>query len=295
MPVSITSFPQELVSDLVSKVSGKSSLAKLSAQKPIPFTGSTEFTFSMDNEIDIVAENGTKSHGGITVTPVTIVPIKFEYGARVSQEFMTASEENQIRVLEAFNDGFAKKVARGLDLAAMHGVNPRTTSASAVVGNNHFDYACTGNDVTYVAANADSNLEAAIAAIQADDGTINGMALSPAFAAAMGAIVANGVKQYPEYAFGGNPELFRGIRSDVNNTVSSMVISGHDYALVGDFENGFKWGYAKEIPLRVIEYGDPDNTGADLQGHNQVYLRAEIYMGWGILLPDSFARICTTG
>ena len=45
----------------------------------------------------------------------------------------------------------------------------------------------------------------------------------------------------------------------------------------------FKWGYAKTIPTKLIEYGDPDNTGKDLQGYNQVYLRAEAYIGWGIM------------
>ena len=77
-------FDPVLVKDLVSKVKGHSSLAVLSAQTPIPFNGRKEFTFTMDSEIDVVAENGKKSHGGITVDPVTIVPIKVEYGARIS-------------------------------------------------------------------------------------------------------------------------------------------------------------------------------------------------------------------
>ena len=72
-------FPETLVGDLISKVRGKSSVAKFSASKPIAFNGQKEFTFTMDNEIDVVAEGGKKSHGGVTVTPVTIVPIKVEY------------------------------------------------------------------------------------------------------------------------------------------------------------------------------------------------------------------------
>ena len=64
----------------------------------------------MDNEIDIVAENGRKkSEGGITVDPVKIVPIKFEYGARVSDEFLYATEEEQLDILTAFNNGFYGK------------------------------------------------------------------------------------------------------------------------------------------------------------------------------------------
>ena len=72
-----------------------------------------------------------------------------------------------------------------------------------------------------------------------------------------------------------------------------MLAAGNVY--VGDFENAFKWGYAKEIPLEIIEYGDPDNSGNDLKGYNQVYLRAEVYLGWGILDPEAFARIVEAG
>ena len=118
-----TMFDPVLVSDLITKVQGKSSLAALSAQVPIPFNGMKQFTFNMDSEIDIVAENGKKSAGGLTVQPVTVIPVKFEYGARISDEYWMASEEEKLDILQAFNDGFAKKVARGLDLAAFHGVN----------------------------------------------------------------------------------------------------------------------------------------------------------------------------
>lgn len=73
-------FDPILVNDLFTKVQGKSSIASLSSQTPIPFNGMKEFTFAMDSEIDIVAESGAKSHGGISLEPVTIIPIKFEYG-----------------------------------------------------------------------------------------------------------------------------------------------------------------------------------------------------------------------
>lgn len=60
---------------------------------------------------------------------------------------------------------------------------------------------------------------------------------------------------------------------------------------MGDFSNAFKWGYSEDIPIEIIQYGDPDNTGIDLKGSNQICLRAEAYIGWGILDPTSFARI----
>lgn len=286
-----TLFDPKLVSDLINKVKGKSSLAVLSAQKPVPFNGSKEFTFTMDSEIDIVAENGKKSHGGVTLDPVTIIPIKFEYGARISDEFLYASEEEQLDILKSFNEGFAKKVASGLDIAAMHGLNPRTGLESTVIGDNNFDSKVT-QVVTYTSDAPDANIEAAIAAVEGADGDVTGIAIAPAVRAALAAMTkSTGEKLYPDFAFGGKPASLGAQALDINKTVAKGGIDGNDMAIVGDFANMFKWGYAKQIPLEIIKYGDPDNSGKDLKGYNQIYIRAEVYLGWGILDADSFAII----
>lgn len=283
-----TLFDPVLVKDLVNKVNGKSSLAKLSKSIPVPFNGRKEFIFSMDNEVDIVAEGGKKTHGGVTLDPVTIVPIKFEYGARISDEFLVADEEEQLETLKAFNDGFAKKVASGLDIAAMHGINPRTGAPSSVVGDNNFDTKVT-QKVTYTAATPDANIEAAIAMVEGSDGEVTGMAISPSVRTGLAAMTkSTGEKLYPEFAFGGKPENLGAYSLDINKTVS---YGDADQAIVGDFENMFRWGYSKEIPLEIIKYGDPDNSGKDLKGYNQVYIRAEVFLGWGILDGNAFARI----
>lgn len=284
-------FDPVLVTDLINKVKGKSSLAVLSAQKPVPFNGSKEFTFTMDSEIDIVAENGKKSHGGVTLDPVTIIPIKFEYGARISDEFLYASEENQLDILKSFNEGFAKKVASGLDIAAMHGLNPRTGLESTVIGDNNFDSKVT-QVITYTYDAPDANIEAAIGAVEGADGDVTGIAIAPAVRAALAAMTkSTGEKLYPDFAFGGKPVSLGAQALDINKTVAKCGIDGTDMAIVGDFANMFKWGYAKQIPLEIIKYGDPDNSGKDLKGYNQIYIRAEVYLGWGILDADSFAII----
>lgn len=289
-----TLFPEKLVGGLISQVSGKSSLAKLSQKIPVAFNGNKEFTFTLDKEIDVVAENGAKSHGGVTVAPKTIVPIKIEYGARVSNEFMYADEETGLGLLQAFAEGFAAKAARGLDLMAMHGVNPRTGLASTVIGNNNFDTAVT-QTVAFNVANpdADANIEAAVAQIQAAGYDVNGLIMAPSFATSLAATLSsvNGPKRYPELAWGANPESINGLRTDINRTVSDMTAdSGR--AIIGDF-SAFRWGYAKEIPMEVIEYGNPDNDAeaGDLKGHNQVYIRCELFLGWGIIDPSAFSRI----
>ena len=289
-----TLFDPVLVTDLVEKVQGKSSLARLSQQTPIAFNGQKEFVFTMDSEIDVVAESGKKSHGGISLAPRTIVPIKVEYGARVSDEFRYATEEERINILKAFNDGFAKKLARGLDLMAFHGVNPRTGEASAVIGDNHFD-AAVDQAVEAPQGMEDANgvIESAIALVE--DGDISGMAIAPSLRSALAKQTrTDGTPLFPDLAWGNAPATINGLPVDVNKTVSDMA-TNNERAYVGDFQGGFKWGYAKQIPLRVIEYGDPDNSGFDLQGYNQVYLRAEAYLGWGVLAPEAFARVVELG
>ena len=287
-----TLLPTQVVEEMFNAVTGKSSLAKLSGQKPIPFNGTTEFVFSLDKEVDIVAENGAKSNGGATVAAKVIRPIKFEYGVRVSDEFMYGTEEYRMNVLRTFAEGSARKMARGFDIGAFHGVNPRTGTASAVIGTENFDSLVTANTVTYVAASADANIDAAIALLGDADAT--GIAMSPAMRSAIAALTANGMRKYPELAFGGQPANLGALALDVNSTVSfGNTQSAGDHAIVGDFQNAFRWGYAKEIPLEVIEYGNPDNdaNAGDLKGHNQVYLRAEFFIGWAILAPTSFARV----
>lgn len=281
-------FDPVLVKDLVNKVKGKSSLAVLSAQTPIPFNGRKEFTFTMDSEIDVVAENGKKTHGGVSVEPITIVPIKVEYGARISDEFMLASEEEQLDILKAFNDGFARKIASGLDLMAFHGINPRTGEASAVIGGNHFDN-LVEQTVEYDAAKPDVSIEAAIAMVEGNEGDVSGIAIAPAVRSDLAKMTkSTGEKIYPDFAFGGKPASLGAHGLDINKTVAH---GNTDKAIVGDFANMFKWGYAKTIPMEIIKYGDPDNSGRDLKGYNQIYIRAEAYLGWGILDKNSFARV----
>ena len=287
-----TLLPTEVVEEMFNAVTGKSSLAKLSGQKPIPFNGTTEFVFSLDKEVDIVAENGAKSNGGATVAAKVIRPIKFEYGVRVSDEFMYGTEEYRMNVLRTFAEGASRKMARGFDIGAFHGVNPRTGTASAVIGTENFDSLVTANTVTYNAASADANIDAAIALLGDADAT--GIAMSPVMRSAIAALTANGLRKYPELAFGGQPANLGALTLDVNSTVSfGNTAQAGDHAIVGDFQNAFRWGYAKEIPLEVIEYGNPDNdaTAGDLKGHNQVYLRAEFFIGWAILAPTAFARV----
>lgn len=289
-------FPPILVQEMFNAVGGHSSLARLSAARPMPFAGVKEFVFTMDGEAEILGESGQKSPNDALITPVTITPVKFIYQHRVTDEFLKMSDEARLPHLRAFADGFARKIARGLDIAAFHGINPKAGTASTVVGTNHFD-SKVSQTVSYVSGTtaADDALSAAIQAVNGSDRVVTGLAFSPLFSGYMADLKANGVALYPEFRFGGFPERFAGYGVDVNGTVNKKLSDAttRDLAIVGDFANAFRWGYAKDVTLEIIEFGDPDGQG-DLKRQNQVELRSEAYIGWGILDAASFARITDT-
>ena len=285
-------FPPELTNEMINLVKGKSSLAKLSGARPIPFNGATLFTFSLDQEADLVAENGAKSNGGATIGQVSMQPVKIEYGMRVSDEFRFAADEVRLQYLQAFAEGFAAKTARALDIMAFHGVNPRSKNEASALTNKNFDDLVT-QKVTYSSSAPQDNVEAAIALVNGNELDVTGMAMAPAFKSALAAVKSGtnlNTPLFPELGWGNEVSNLNGLAVDTNSTVSFN--SNADRAIVGDFANAFRWGIAKEIPIEVIEYGNPDNSDAgDLKGHNQVYIRGEAYLGWAILIPKAFALI----
>lgn len=288
-----TLFPVELEQEVFNLVKGHSSLAKLSGQEPLPFTGKDIFTFNFSSDLAIVAEGAQKPVGDGAVDYVRMVPLKVVYGMRVNDEFKYAAEEKRVDYLRKFAEGFANRLGAGLDKMAMHQINPATgAAATGTIGNNCFDKRVT-NTVTYAAASADANIDAAIAQVEAGEYQVNGIAMSTTMRGAIAGLTANGARKYPDFAFGAIPATLGAMKMDVNVTVAQQATGaseGLDHAIVGDFENCFRWGIAKQLPLEVIEYGDPDGQG-DLKRNNQIYLRSEAYIGWAIMDPAAFAIV----
>ena len=287
-----TLFKPELVKELISKVQGRSVLAKLSSQTPIPFNGVEQFIFNLEGNAQIVGEGEQKLGNKAKLTSKVIKPLKFVYQARITDEFKYASEEKQMNFLLAYMDGFAKKIAEAFDLAALHGLEPKTMTDASFRATNSFDGLITRNIVTYAEELIDDNIDAAVQQIVAKGGEVTGIALSPTAGQSLAKLKVNGVVQYPEFRFGQNPDSFYGMKSDINKNLTVTGGSAEtDHAIVGDFQNRFKWGYAENIPMEIIEYGDPDGAGRDLKAYNEICLRAEAFIGWGILDEDAFARV----
>lgn len=286
-----TLFPETLMEGLIQQTKGASAIAQLCGAQPISFTGQKEFTFSLDNEIDIVAENGAKGVGGAAIGTRTIVPLKVEYSARFSDEFMIAAEEYRMDVLSQFSEGFARKLAKGLDLMAIHGINPRTKLTSDIIGTNCFDKAVTNVIAMADGAEYDDTVEKAIEAITAAEIDASGAVFAPSFRSGLARQTnKSGTKLYPELAWGNNPGSINGL--PVRATSNLSFNGSKDLALVGDFATSFKWGFAKEMPIEIIQYGNPDSSElGDLKAHNQILIRGEAYLGWAVLRPEGFALV----
>lgn len=287
-----TLFKPELVTEIMNKVQGRSTLAKLSNQQPIPFNGTEQFIFNLEGNAQIVGEGELKGAGKAVITSKVITPLKFVYQARITDEFMHASDEKKLNFLKHYADGFAKKIAEAFDIAAIHGLEPKGLTDASFKATNSFDGLVTGNVVTYNAATIDSNIDDAVQAIVATDNEVTGIAMSPAAGQAMSKVKVNNVVQFPEFRFGQRPDNFFGMELDINKTLTAQSGKGKkNHAIVGDFQNRFKWGYAENIPMEIIEYGDPDGAGRDLKAYNEILLRTEAYIGWGILDEKAFARV----
>ncbi|WP_105159323.1 phage major capsid protein [Streptococcus suis] len=288
-----TLFKPELVTEIMSKVTGASVLATLSKQTPIPFNGTEQFIFNLDGNAQIVGEGEQKLGNTATITSRVIKPMKFVYQARLTDEFLYCSEEKRLQFLKHYADGFAKKMAVAFDLAALHGLEPRSMTDGTFKATNSFDGVVTGNVITFNAEKIDDNIETAVESVVLNGYEVNGMALSPVAGSALGKRKDKDERPlYPEFRFGQNPDAFFGMKSDINKNLSTTGgTADTDHAIVGDFQNMFKWGYSENIPMKTIEYGDPDGSGRDLQAHNEICLRAEAFIGWGILEPKAFARV----
>lgn len=287
-----TLFNPELVTEIMTKVQGYSVLAKLSSQSAIPFNGTEQFIFNLEGNAQIVGEGEQKKAGESNLTSKVIKPMKFIYQARITDEFKYASEEKKIKYLQAYADGFAKKIAVAFDIAAIHGLEPKSMTDASFRDTNSFDGVITDNVVVFNAGTIDDNIDTAVQAIVAKGADVTGLALSPLAGQSLAKLKVNGVVQYPEFRFGQNPNSFYGMESDISK---NLVVTGGtakaDHVLVGDFRNMFKWGYAENIPMEIIEFGDPDGAGRDLKAYNEICLRSEAFIGWGILDEDAFARV----
>ena len=262
-------------------------LPKLVPSKPTLFGPVSGATFSGVPRAQIVGEGGKKEgQDPFAFTPFSADPVKAQITVRVSDEFMWADEDYQLGILD---DLVAPAIGAGMgrfvDLFVFHGINPLTGLASPKATK----YLAQAAKSIEVSASPTDDLNDAVGLIAGTGaGMPNGIAFDGAYNYALSTEVwpagtaLAGQERYPSLGFGG-VQNWRGLTAASSSTVSGRpeIDDSGIRAIVGDFTQ-VKWGYQRNIPLEMIEYGNPDNifnqddTPRDLKGHNEVALRAEV-------------------
>lgn len=287
-------LPTQIVDGIVEKTKTAGTIAALSSQEPMRFGNVDIVTFDDDLTAEFVEQSAAKSEDSAAPDKVTAVPHKAVVNFRTSDEFLVADEEYQLGILDKFEAKCARALGRALDLGAYYRLNPRTGTAIATWTN----YLNTTTNRVEIGASpeADLLLEQAAGLVIGDGYSPTGVALDPSFSWTMAtARYADGRKKYPELGFGVEVSSVEGLRASISSTVSGKPVDGAAAdnkvrGIVGNYEQGIRWGVQKSFPFRMLEYGDPDNTGRDLAGHNEVLFRAEVIFAWYVF-AEQFAVI----
>lgn len=284
-------LPSNIVDGIVQKTKTGSTIAALTGQEPMRFGDVTIVTFDDDLTAEFVEEGGAKSANDAQPGAVVASPHKAVVNFRTSDEFLIADEDYQLGILDAFEEKCARALARALDLGAYYRINPRTGNAIPA-WTNYLNSTTNRVEIT-ATSEPDLDIEAAAGLVIADGSTPNGIAFDSSYAwTTSTARYTDGRKKYPELGLGVNITGFEGLNASVSNTVSGRPEATDTgvRAIVGDFQQGIRWGVQRTFPFRMLQYGDPDNTGRDLAGHNEVLFRAEVIYAWHVF-ADRFAVI----
>lgn len=266
-------------------------ISRLTNTIPEVQIGDTEFfDLSARTKGEIVGEAAAKSPTPTNHPLRHIRTTKIQYTERLSQEFLLMDEQKQLGIIEQLaRKWMAKDFLHDLDTVIIHGVNPLTgeaaTSVQDWIGKSGSSILVPSTGTTADAINTD--LKNAIAAV---DGDVTGIAFSNSAASKLASLSDNGIQVYPSLGkFGLNVETFEGINAAKSKEVGDY---GGTQLVVGDW-NALRWGIAREMPVELIQFGDPDGQG-DLKRYNQVALRFEVIFGFGIANPNALAIVKST-
>ena len=277
-------LPSSVVTEMVSKAKDVSTVAALSTPTPQLFSNADYMLFNGKSEAEVVEEGAKKGSYEQTLDYVTGKRVKLVTTTRVTDELKWADEDNRLEIIKAIQRDQLEALGRAIDYVIYHAVNPKTGTAlsgyTALTAGAQ-SVTATDDEVANIDAMADALMEY----------NINGIAISRPFASSLRKlrVPATGLRLYPEIPLSLNVGNLDGIPAATSGTVNGKLCKTDPKvrAIMGDFDT-IKWGMVRDIWAEVIEYGDPDNTGADLKGANQVAYRTESVFSYALLDPKVF-------
>lgn len=289
-------MPRTIADGMVKASRTTSVVAKLSNREPMRFGEVDIITFNDFPKAEFVEEGANKASttGGFNF--VTAKPHKAQVTMRFNEEVQWADEDYQLRILSELGDAGQVALSRGLDLGMIHRINPLTGSVISAWDNY---ITATTKNVEINTADADDDFRSAVGLLVNGSPTtaVNGAAFDPRFSWSLANLKRKdgtgdtSDQRYPQLGFGTDVTSFMGINVAQGDTVSGQpeATDTKVRAIVGDFQNGIRWGVQREIPVELIRFGDPDGQG-DLKRKNQIAMRLEIVYGWYIF-ASKFAVI----
>lgn len=295
-------MPRNIADGMITEARSTSVVAKLSGREPQRF-GSTDYLiFNEFPKAEFVEEGADKAATTGGFDSVTAAPHKAQVTMRFNEEVQWADEDYQLGVFSTLSSSGNLALARGLDLGLIHRINPLT---GAVISGwtNYLDATSNRVDWDESTDDADDKFREAVGLLinASPSWGVNGAAFDPKFSWALSNLkVTDGTgptsqQRYPSLGFGTNVSDFMGVPVAQGDTVAGTPEASDTglRAIVGDWQNGIRWGVQRDIPVEIIRFGDPDGQG-DLKRKNQIALRLEIVYGWYVF-EDRFAVVETPG
>jgi len=288
-------LPKNIASGMFAKAQTGSAVVALSGAEPQEFGEVTHMTLTGRPRAELVGEAQQKSSTTTTFGTKTVTPHKFQVTQRFNQEVKWADDAYQLGVLRTLAAEGGDALSRALDLGVFHGINPLTgaVAASIAAGDR---LGTTTNSVELTTATLttpDTVIEQAAGLVIADGYVPNGIAFDPTYSWTVATSrYTDGRKKYPELGYGQNITSFEGLRAYSSSTVSGapeIATASNLKAIVGQWDL-LRWGVQVNVPVELIEFGDPDGQG-DLKRQNQIALRMEVVYGWGVMDLDGFSVV----
>jgi hypothetical protein len=278
-------LPKEVATVITKRAKDTSTIAALSPSEPQLFLDKDYMVFTGNSEAEVVAEGAQKSSYEETLAPVVGKRFKVQTTTRLSNELQWADDDAKLEIISKIQadqrrDGPRPRLRRLPRLRPQEEDDPRRFNALA---KSAVSVPATDDRI----ADIDSLAEAV-----SDEYDINGIALSKTMANELRKIrvPSTGQRFYPEIPINLQVGNLDGIPAATSGTVNGRLITPATgiLAFLGDFRL-IKWGMVRDIWSEIIEYGDPDNTGKDLKGVNQIAYRTEAMYSYAILDPKGIA------
>lgn len=284
-------LPKEVATVITQTAKDTSTIAALSPSEPQLFLDKDYMVFTGNSEAEVVAEGAQKSSYDESLTQVVGKRFKVVTTTRVTSELQWADEDSQLEIIDSIQRDQAQALGRVLDYVVYHAFDPKKKTKL-----NGF----TALDDTAVAVTATNDRVADIDALAEavnDRYDINGLALSKTMANELRKIrvPSTGQRFYPEIPLNLQVGQLEGVPAATSGTVNGRLITDtptNVLAFMGDFSL-IRWGMVRDIYSEIIQYGDPDQTGADLKAHNQIAYRTEAMYSYAILDPKGIAVLKT--